>query len=251
MPGTMSTKGAYTSWGDTPPFASGDPVNRGAVACGEGSRYHDTDCLVLEDYFKRLSAGYNASTRVLAKSLGALGGQPAALYSAEQDGTQRRFTVFNSLGWPRSAVVQVTLPQALRVPHGKPAAQVHGTDGRPLVAQMSEDGASLHFLAQALPAAGALTFTMSAASGATSSTRWPQVTAEAPAQPLKNGMLQLAFAADGSLASISRLRDAVTVKAAQHYFSYVTAQGGPYMLVEVSLTCNFGRETNRLDVVAN
>ena len=24
MPGTMSTKGAYTSWGDTPPYHSGD-----------------------------------------------------------------------------------------------------------------------------------------------------------------------------------------------------------------------------------
>eukprot|EP01051_Picozoa_sp_SAG22_P027364 SAG22_NODE_9123_length_609_cov_0.801961_2_plen_112_part_01 len=43
MPGTMSTKGAYTSWGDTPPYHSGDAVNRGDVACGEGSRYHDTD----------------------------------------------------------------------------------------------------------------------------------------------------------------------------------------------------------------
>ena len=48
MPGTMSTKGTYTHWG-------GADKHPGA-ACGEGARYHDTDCLALEDYFKRLSA---------------------------------------------------------------------------------------------------------------------------------------------------------------------------------------------------
>lgn len=232
MPGTMSTKGAYTSWGDTPPFATGDPVNRGAVACGEGSRYHDTDCLALEDYFKRLAMGYNASTRVLAKALGSLGGQTAYMYSDEQDGTQHSVTVFNPLGWPRSAVIQATLPHALRVTHGQPAPQVIDTAGTALTAQMSEDGASLSFLVASLPAAGALTFTLSAASGATSTTQWPHVTTGPPVLLVNNTAVQVAFAADGSLAAITNRLSGVTVKAEQSYMNYLTAQGGPYMLVE-------------------
>lgn len=41
MPGTMSTRGTFTSWGGASDQA---PLHGGNVACGEGARYHDTVC---------------------------------------------------------------------------------------------------------------------------------------------------------------------------------------------------------------
>ena len=269
MPGTMSTKGTYTSWGATPPFHSGDAVNRGDVKCGYGSRYNDTDCLVLEDYFRRLSAGHNASMDVLTKALAASLLDSDSIRDADSDPVpattehgapaQHEITsggaavpasessvnvmVFNPLGWARTAVVEIPIPPSLQVLHGSPPPELkrlHDTSDAgeneakdtALTAQMATDGASLH--AQVLlPATSAVTFTLSAAAGS-SATEWPKVTTGAPAAPLNNTALQLSFMKDGGLASITHIADAVTVKATLGYMSYVTSSGGPYMLVEAA-----------------
>lgn len=232
MPGTMSTKGTFTSWGTN--GQDQGPLHAGAVACGMGSRYSDTDCLALEDYFKRLSAGYNASMEVLGKALAALSSDGSAggdLHSPEQDGSSAFITVFNPLGCQHSAVVEVKLPSALHVSARSSPPQVtsHLT-GKAVMAQMKADGSALYFKV-ALPASGSLSFHLSKAKSS-STTQWPNVTHTAPTTPVANSAIEVSFTADGALASIKNLKDGVSVAAKQQYMNYLTNQGGPYMLVE-------------------
>ena len=226
MPGTMSTKGTFTSWGTNGQDQA--PKHAGNVACGVGSRYHDTDCLALEDYFKRLSEGWNASASVLGRALAALHGTDAgtASYSFEQQGASSQLTVFNPLARSRMAVIEAELPAALQVGRTATPPEVKGPGGKAVEAQMSTDGKSLFFKVSMAPLAS-LSFTLAAASGS-SATKWPTVTAAAPKQPLKNSALEVAFTSDGTLKSITHTADSVSVAAQQQYFAYETNQGGPY-----------------------
>ena len=203
------------------------------MACGEGSRYHDTDCLALEDYFRRLALGHNVSTRVMAKALWSLTTPSAAHkpagpgYSPTPSSAElympigTTLVVWNSLGWSRDAVVQAQLPRSLRVPHGAagPLPTVRDAAGKPVVAQMAVDGNSVYFKAM-LPAAAAATFSLvhgatgALATGGRATTFWPNVTDGAP-KSVENSAIRLTFAADGKLASISSIADAVTVNASQ------------------------------------
>eukprot|EP01051_Picozoa_sp_SAG22_P006676 SAG22_NODE_444_length_10453_cov_8.586343_7_plen_604_part_00 len=239
MPGTMSTRGTFTAWGGATDQA---PEHGGNVACGVGARYLDTDCLALEDYFRRLDEGANVSAAVLGQALSALAAsdaeptasKAAATYTPE-DGrsTQNEdiVLVFNPLGHARSAVAQAMLPEHLKVPAGHaPPEVLTRPSGSAVSAQMAEDGMSLHFLA-AVPAGGLRQFTLTAATPARS-TRWPNVTRGAPAAAIRNAALELTFGTHGGLASITNIKDAATVKTEQSYYNYETSVGGPYVLVE-------------------
>ena len=197
-------------------------------ACGERSRYHDTDCLTLEDYFRRLGQGANASARVLDKSLQSLLG--SGPWSMAQDSTQHDVAVFNPLGSARTAVVEIVLPQSLRVAANKAAPEVRTAAGKLVVAQMAASGASL-FCSVNLPAAATLSLRLVAPSGR-STTLWPTITASAPKAPVKSKALSVTFSTKGAVARITHLSDGVTVEAAQRYMAYHTSMGGPYMLVE-------------------
>jgi hypothetical protein len=162
-------------------------------ACGERSRYHDTDCLTLEDYFRRLGQGANASARVLDKSLQSLLG--SGPWSMAQDSTQHDVAVFNPLGSARTAVVEIVLPQSLRVAANKAAPEVRTAAGKPVVAQMAASGASL-FCSVNLPAAATLSLRLAAPSGR-STTLWPTITASAPTAPVKSKALSVRAKKEG------------------------------------------------------
>lgn len=194
-------------------------------ACGERSRYHDTDCLTLEDYFRRLDEGADASARVLNKTLHSLlGGGP---WSITQDGNLHVVSVFNPLGSARTAVVEIVLPQSLRVAAGqaKPAPEVHTAAGVAVTAQMAPDGKSL-FCSLELPAVAAVSLWLVAApSPGKSNTTIPRITTGVAAAGIQNEAISVNFTVDGALAAITR--DGVTVKAAQTYMAYFTSMGGP------------------------
>jgi hypothetical protein len=68
-----------------------------------------------------LAAGHNASARVLRNALAAMRGHHTAQGSGERAGARAEVVVFNPLGWQRVSVVEVVLPPALRVAHGRPS----------------------------------------------------------------------------------------------------------------------------------
>jgi hypothetical protein len=230
----MSTRGAFTAWGGASDQA---PAHGGNVACGEGARYLDTDCLALEDYFRRLDVGANASAAVLGEAVAALaprGAAPASYAMAEErKRDEDAVLVFNPLGHPRASVIQALLPEHLKVHAGQAPPEVHagGVSGATVPAQMAEDGMSLHFAAL-VPAAGSARFTLAAAKTTRSATQWPNVTAAAPTTPIRNAALEVTFGGNGGLASITNLKDSAKVKTAQGYYNYETTMGGPYVLVE-------------------
>jgi hypothetical protein len=146
-----------------------------------------------------------------------------------QDGTQHVVAVFNPLGSARTAVVEIVLPQSLRVQAGqaKPAPEVHTAAGVAVTAQMAPDGTSL-FCSLELPAAATVSLRLVVApSSGKSSTIIPTITSVAPAGGIQNEAISVNFTSDGALAAITHRGDSVTVKAAQKYMAYHTSMGGP------------------------
>eukprot|EP00048_Salpingoeca_helianthica_P016244 m.231252 g.231252 ORF g.231252 m.231252 type:complete len:935 (-) comp18297_c0_seq1:121-2925(-) len=212
VPGTMSAKGTYTRWG-------GADHNPGP-AC------NDTNCMVLEDYGRRLDDGADASSEVLSDSLRAMAAAPSDV-SLVQDGHRTTIVVYNSLSHLRNHIVTVQLP---RPPRPGAVPTILDSNNQPVLAQLDAFvQQQVHFEASVPPLGHAtyyITFNGSFPAVRPSVVRGASV--------ISGAALRVTFNANGEMQSIQNFRDDSTIAVKQQYFEYFNSSGGPYCLIETN-----------------